>query len=64
MSSSLVGLEHLRYLDLSCNNFSSASIPKFICSLKSLFFCEIAPLKVLNTSTFLVPYLGEECLRS
>lgn len=28
MSSSLVGLKHLRYLDLSCNNFNSASIPK------------------------------------
>jgi Leucine-rich repeat (LRR) protein len=36
MSSSLLGLQHLKHLDLSCNNFSSSSIPKFIGSLRSL----------------------------
>jgi hypothetical protein len=41
MNSSLVGLQHLNYLDLSCNNFSS--IPKFIGgSLKSLEYLNLS----------------------
>lgn len=36
ISFSLTGLQHVRYLDLSCNNFSGAHIPEFVGSLKSL----------------------------
>ncbi|KAG0529027.1 hypothetical protein BDA96_05G063000 [Sorghum bicolor] len=42
MSSSLVGLQHLEHLDLSCNNFSSTSIPKFIGSLRSLEYLNLS----------------------
>ncbi|TKV99628.1 hypothetical protein SEVIR_8G056549v4 [Setaria viridis] len=42
MSSSLVGLQHLKYLDLSCNNFDGSSIPKFIGSLKSLEYLNLS----------------------
>ncbi|XP_066336803.1 receptor-like protein EIX2 [Miscanthus floridulus] len=42
MSSSLVGLQHLKHLDLSCNNFSSASIPNFIGSLKGLEYLNLS----------------------
>ncbi|XP_008775355.2 receptor-like protein EIX2 [Phoenix dactylifera] len=35
---SLLGLEHLSYLDLSLNYFVGASIPKFISSLKELTY--------------------------
>ncbi|CAN6234717.1 unnamed protein product [Urochloa humidicola] len=42
LSSSLVGLQHLKYLDLSCNNFSTARIPKFIDSLKSLEYLNLS----------------------
>ncbi|OEL32298.1 MDIS1-interacting receptor like kinase 1, partial [Dichanthelium oligosanthes] len=40
MNSSLVGLQHLSYLDLSCNNFSST--PKFIGSLKNLEYLNLS----------------------
>ncbi|CAL4989198.1 unnamed protein product [Urochloa decumbens] len=40
MNSSLVGLHHLSYLDLSCNDFSR--IPKFIGSLKSLQYLNLS----------------------
>ncbi|XBI14900.1 hypothetical protein VPH35_057414 [Triticum aestivum] len=36
ISPSLTALHHLKYLDLSCNNFSGVQIPKFVASLKSL----------------------------
>uniref|UniRef100_K3ZHC8 Disease resistance R13L4/SHOC-2-like LRR domain-containing protein n=1 Tax=Setaria italica TaxID=4555 RepID=K3ZHC8_SETIT len=42
MNSSLVGLQHLKYLDLSCNNFNGSSIPKFIGSLKSLEYLNLS----------------------
>nr|TKV99625.1 hypothetical protein SEVIR_8G056466v2 [Setaria viridis] len=42
MSSFLVGLQHLKYLDLSCNNFNGSSIPKFIGSLRSLEYLNLS----------------------
>uniref|UniRef100_K3Y4Z6 Uncharacterized protein n=1 Tax=Setaria italica TaxID=4555 RepID=K3Y4Z6_SETIT len=42
MSSTLVELQHLKYLDLSCNNFNGSSIPKFIGSLKSLEYLNLS----------------------
>ncbi|TKV99622.1 hypothetical protein SEVIR_8G056300v4 [Setaria viridis] len=42
ISSSLVELQHLKYLDLSCNNFNGSIIPKFIGSLKSLEYLNLS----------------------
>ncbi|CAN6360994.1 unnamed protein product [Urochloa humidicola] len=36
ISYSLVNLQRLRYLDLSCNNFNGAKIPEFLGSMRSL----------------------------
>ncbi|OEL18909.1 hypothetical protein BAE44_0020071, partial [Dichanthelium oligosanthes] len=36
ISYSLVNLQRLRYLDLSCNNFNGAKIPEFLGSMRNL----------------------------
>ncbi|CAL4982102.1 unnamed protein product [Urochloa decumbens] len=67
MSSSLVGLQRLRYLDLSCNKFSR--IPKFIGSLKSLeylnlscaIFGGIMPPQLGNLSKIVYLDLNSHC---
>lgn len=42
ISSSLLGLQKLRYLDLSWNNFNGANLPKFVGYLKSLRYLNIS----------------------
>ncbi|XP_034710635.1 receptor-like protein EIX2 [Vitis riparia] len=42
ISSSLLDLKHLQYLDLSCNNFGSLHIPKFLGSLSNLRYLNLS----------------------
>ncbi|KAJ1290392.1 hypothetical protein BS78_02G239700 [Paspalum vaginatum] len=42
MSYSLVNLQQLRYLDLSCNNFNGAQIPEFLGSMLGLWYLNLS----------------------
>ncbi|XP_059436304.1 receptor-like protein EIX2 [Corylus avellana] len=42
ISSSLLDLKHLRYFDLSLNNFTGANIPKFLGSLENLRYFNLS----------------------
>uniref|UniRef100_A0ACD5Z777 Uncharacterized protein n=1 Tax=Avena sativa TaxID=4498 RepID=A0ACD5Z777_AVESA len=42
ISSSLLGLQHLRYLDLSCNKFDKIQIPEFMGSFHKLRYLNLA----------------------
>uniref|UniRef100_A0ACD5ZAA0 Uncharacterized protein n=1 Tax=Avena sativa TaxID=4498 RepID=A0ACD5ZAA0_AVESA len=42
ISSSLLGLHHLRYLDLSCNRFNKIQIPEFMGSLHKLRYLDLS----------------------
>uniref|UniRef100_A0ACD5VB49 Uncharacterized protein n=1 Tax=Avena sativa TaxID=4498 RepID=A0ACD5VB49_AVESA len=42
ISSSLLGLRHLQYLDLSCNSFDNIQIPEFLGSLHKLRYLDLA----------------------
>nr|XP_043633344.1 receptor-like protein EIX2 [Erigeron canadensis] len=72
LSSSLVHLEQLRHLDLSCNNFGGIQIPEFIGSLRNLRYLNLSlsefsgiippqlgnlsRLHVLSLGSFYIPY--------
>lgn len=55
MSSSLLGLQHLRSLDLRVNNFTGAPIPEFIGGLKNLRYLFLSNA---NLGGRLPPQLG------
>jgi hypothetical protein len=42
ISSSLLGLQHLQYLDLSCNRFEKIQIPDFLGSLHKLRYLDLS----------------------
>ncbi|KAF7077222.1 hypothetical protein CFC21_081818 [Triticum aestivum] len=42
ISSSLLGLDHLRYLDLSCNSFDKIQMPEFMGSLHQLRYLDLS----------------------
>ncbi|KAG2589862.1 receptor-like protein EIX1 [Panicum virgatum] len=42
ISSSLIGLQHLQYLDLSCNRFNNETIPEFLGSLHGLRYLDLS----------------------
>ncbi|KAI4986891.1 hypothetical protein ZWY2020_019521 [Hordeum vulgare] len=42
ISSSLLGLRHLRYLNLSCNDFNGVQVPEFLGSLHKLRYIDLS----------------------
>ena len=55
ISSSLVGLQHLQYLDLSCNRFSMVKIPEFLGSLHELRYLDLSMSSLVGR---IPPHLG------
>ncbi|CAM0947867.1 unnamed protein product [Alopecurus aequalis] len=55
ISSSLLGLQHLRYLDLSSNDFSSIQIPEFLGSLHKLRYLDLSGANFIG---MIPPHLG------
>ncbi|KAG6620475.1 hypothetical protein I3842_Q067300 [Carya illinoinensis] len=49
ISSSLLGLQYLTYLDLSCNNFFGKSFPNFVGSLAKLQHLNLSYTKIAGT---------------
>ena len=55
ISSSLIGLQHLQYLDLSCNRFNKEQIPEFLGSLHGLRYLDLSQLSFVGR---IPPQLG------
>jgi Leucine-rich repeat (LRR) protein len=55
ISSSLLGLHHLRYLDLSCNGFDKIQIPEFFGSFHKLRYLDLSTSKFIGR---IPPQLG------
>uniref|UniRef100_A0ACD5VCB3 Uncharacterized protein n=1 Tax=Avena sativa TaxID=4498 RepID=A0ACD5VCB3_AVESA len=55
ISSSLLGLQRLRYLDLSCNMFENLQIPEFLGSLHNLRYIELSQSSIFGR---IPPQLG------
>ena len=55
ISSSLLGLQHLRYLDLSCNKFHKIQIPEFMGSLHQLRYLDLSKSLFIGR---IPPHLG------
>jgi EIX receptor 1/2 len=49
ISSPLLGLRHLTYLDLSCNYFNIQPLPNFICSLTELQYLNLSYTGIVGT---------------
>ncbi|VAH96438.1 unnamed protein product [Triticum turgidum subsp. durum] len=55
ISSSLLGLRHLQYLDLSCNGFYGVQVPEFLGSLHKLRYIDLSSLSFIGR---IPPQLG------
>ncbi|GKA08869.1 leucine-rich repeat protein [Tanacetum coccineum] len=55
LSRSLLGLKHLKHLDLSCNDFGQIQVPEFIGSLENLRYLNLSNS---NFSGIIPPQLG------
>uniref|UniRef100_A0ACD5VFG7 Uncharacterized protein n=1 Tax=Avena sativa TaxID=4498 RepID=A0ACD5VFG7_AVESA len=58
ISSSLLGLQRLRYLDLSCNRFENLQIPEFLGSLHNLRYINLSRSSFVGR---IPPQLGNLC---
>uniref|UniRef100_A0A8R7RCK3 Leucine-rich repeat-containing N-terminal plant-type domain-containing protein n=1 Tax=Triticum urartu TaxID=4572 RepID=A0A8R7RCK3_TRIUA len=55
ISSSLLGLQHLQYLDLSCNWFDGVQVPEFLGSLHKLRYIDLSSSSLTG---MMPPHLG------
>ncbi|CAO2170538.1 unnamed protein product [Urochloa humidicola] len=55
ISSSLIGLQHLQYLDLSCNRFDKVQMPEFLGSFHELRYLDLSQSSLVGR---IPPQLG------